>query len=136
DAISNPSNKADVGWGCDSSPGSTVQQLSDTGVQTTAAPCYDMTTVADSLNDKGLSWEDYAPAAGELGYSWSAFDAIAHIRNGPQWATNVVHHTQFETDAKNGNLAAVNWVVQPPSVSDHLSHSICQGENWTVNQLN
>lgn len=69
------------------------------------------------------------------GYEYSTFDAINHIRNSSIWTENVVPDTQFATDAASRNLQAVSWLVIGPG-SEHPPNSTCQGENWTVQQLN
>jgi phospholipase C len=98
-------------------------------------PCFDIQTLADTLDNKGLSWRYYAPPEGERGYVMSTFDAIDHIRNSGIWNTNVVPPSQFATDAMNGQLPAVSWIV-PGAQSEHPPASTCDGENWTVEQLN
>jgi len=123
-------------WGCDSAAGTTVEVLSPTGVITNPFPCFDFQTLADTLQAAGISWRYYAPTAGQDGYAWSALDAISHIRNGPLWATNVIPDTQFVTDAQNGNLPAVSWLVTTVENSDHPPQNVCVGENWVVQQLN
>ena len=39
------------------------------------------------------------------------------------------------TDAANGNLPTVSWIVTPAKVSEHAPASVCVGENWTVEML-
>lgn len=67
---------------------------------------------------------------------WNAFDAINHVRNTSLWATNFALDTQFVADALNGQLPAVSWLVTSADLSEHPGASTCNGENWTVNQLN
>lgn len=126
-------------FGCDSPSGTTVDQLEQSGERTLSFPCYDYRTIADSLDTAGLSWK-YFGKPYQLhtpgGYLWSAFAAIKHIRNGPDWRRNVVDFTQFAREARKGTLPAVSWLVQPVENSDHPGASICQGENWTVNAMN
>jgi hypothetical protein len=43
--------------------------------------------------------------------------------------------TQFASDAKNGLLPAMSWLVTGDG-SEHPPNSSCFGENWTVTQLN
>jgi hypothetical protein len=64
-----------------------------------------------------------------------ALDAVNHIRNSSVWGTNVVPDTQFVTDAQNGNLPAMSWLVTGKA-SEHPVYSTCYGENWTVQQIN
>jgi phospholipase C len=120
---------------CDALPGETVPVLAPNGIISNQFPCFDFLTLADSLEQAGVSWKYYAPGSGEPGYIWSALDAINHIRNSPLWTEHVVPDTQFVSDALNGNLPAVSWLVTGVG-SEHPIFSVCNGENWTVNQIN
>ena len=122
-------------WGCDSQAGAHVTVVDDERDISEAFPCFDFQTLADSLNNAGISWRSYAPPEGQPGYQYSTFDAIKHIRNTSIWSENVVPDTQFATDAASGNLPAVSWLVTGPT-SEHPPNSTCWGENWTVQQLN
>jgi phospholipase C len=90
--IGNPmnGNVTENAWGCDSSSGSTAPVLDDKRNVSNVYPCFDFTTLADSLGQAGLSWKYYSAQAGEGGYLSSTFDAINHIRNTSLWTTNVV----------------------------------------------
>ena len=134
-AIDNPMKSTNGSWGCDSDAGATVAVMDSSGHVTQQPPCFDFQTIADSLQSAGLSWKYYAPGFGQRGYNWSALDAINHIRNGSLWSTNVVSDTQFVTDAQNGTLPAVSWIVSG-NTSEHPPDSTCLGENWTVQQIN
>ena len=122
-------------WGCDSKPDQTVPVMDSKGVISEVFPCFDVQTMADTLDNAGVSWKYYAPSKGEHGYVMSTYDAINHIRNTNIWTTNVVPMTQFATDALNGQLPAVSWVV-PGIYSEHPPIGVCAGENWTVEQIN
>ena len=122
-------------WGCDSSQNTVVRVMDVVGDISEAFPCFDFPTLADSLNNSLISWAYYAPSFGEWGYVYSAYDAIQHIRNSNVWNTNVLPSSQFVTDAMNG-LPAVSWVVAPGSKLEHPPASTCEGENWTVQQIN
>jgi phospholipase C len=123
-------------WGCDSPSGTTVEQRFSNGTTAKVFPCFDFSTMGDLLDAHGISWKYYAPAPGADGYVWSSYDAVKHIRNGIDWAAHVVPYTNFATDAAAGNLPAVSWLVEPHNVSDHPPAGICEGENWTVQQIN
>ena len=99
-AIDNP----DEGglWGCDSGPNTTVPIIDPKGGRHELAPCFDFQTVADSINTAGLTWRYYGALQGAPGYVWSAFDAIQHIRMGPQWQTNVLADSRFAGDVAGG----------------------------------
>lgn len=130
-------NKTPNYWGCDAPAGTVSRTLNTaTGLVTAPFPCYDFQTLADSLESAGISWKFYAPKAGTSGYTFSALDAINHIRNGPLWATNVVLDSQFITDVQNGTLPAVSWLVMGSPYNEHPPESSCVGENWSVNELN
>jgi phospholipase C len=123
-------------WGCDAEPDFLLQALDDTdGVISEIFPCFDFQTLADSLDSGGISWKYYAPQEGQAGYVYNTYDEINHIRNTSLWTEHVVPDTQFVTDAANGNLPAVSWLVTGPD-NEHPPGSTCQGENWTVEQLN
>lgn len=122
------------GWGCDVT-GQQVPVKDANGKTQLQEACFDFNTLADELDAKGDTWRYYAPPSGVTGYIWSTFNAIKHIRYGPDWK-NVVPAVQFMTDAANGDLATVSWIVTPANVSEHPPASVCIGENWTVQMLN
>jgi phospholipase C len=134
-ADSNPSNPKGR-WGCDSPLNSRVETVDTEGNVSHVYPCFDYGTIADLLDAKGIDWKYYAPQFGQSGYIWSAFDAIKHIRYGPDWSQHVVDYTQFAKDATAGTLPPVSWLVEPAEYSDHPPASICVGENWTVQEIN
>lgn len=134
-AINNPRRSPGV-WGCDPPSDADVEILNDDGTHTFQFPCFDFQTLADELEAAGISWKYYAPNFGQSGYIWSALDAINHIRNTPLWTDHVVPTGQFVTDALNGDLPAVSWIVVGGNMSEHPPGKICPGENWTVRQLN
>ncbi|MGO4883752.1 MAG: alkaline phosphatase family protein [Bryobacteraceae bacterium] len=129
-------------WGCDSSPQTTVTVQSANLQTTTAAfPCFEFPTLGDRIDqaqasNAAITWKYYSPPESQPGYEWNAYDSINHIRYGPDWSMNIVPETQFTTDALNGNLASVNWVVTPDETSDHPPASVCAGENDTVSKIN
>ena len=133
-AINNPSSGGV--WGCDSPPNATVQVMDVDGHITRIYPCFDFTTLADRLEEAGISWKYYAPGIGQSGFIWSSLDAISHIRFSPLWEENVVPDTEFVTDALCGHLPAVSWIVVGSGKSEHPPASTCIGENWTVDQIN
>jgi phospholipase C len=134
-AINNPANSQGR-WGCDSPTNSRLQTLDEDDNFGHVYPCFDFDTLADRLEEKGLSWKYYAPGEGQSGYIWSALDAIRHIRLTSLWQQHVVSTEQFVQDAQSGDLPAVSWVVTNAAQSEHPPASVCVGENWTVEQLN
>ena len=123
-------------WGCDAPEGSMAPVIDSTGKLTYQFPCFDFQTLADLLQDAGItSWEHYATS----GSAFNAYDAINHIRNSSLWTTNFADPSQFIPDASNTSgkpFPAVSWVIAPGSEDEHPTWSTCIGENWTVNQIN
>lgn len=133
-ADGSPSGKYNA-WGCDSPSQAFVEEEGTSGQLHYRYPCYNFPTLADTLDQHHISWRYYAPGQSQPGYFWSAFDAIKHIRDGPDWK-KVVSYRDFAANAQVGKLPAVSWLVQPFDVSDHPGFSVCRGENWTVQQIN
>ncbi|MEO9097909.1 MAG: alkaline phosphatase family protein [Candidatus Baltobacteraceae bacterium] len=137
-------------WGCDGGPSEVVDLLDPSFVpaHTTKNPlqtCFDPpvtaatdTTLADEIDATGtLTWRYYAPTYGQLGYIWSAYDAINHIRNGPDWANDVKSpETTFITDVQGGTLANVTWVIPSFFNSDHSGIGTKTGPDWVANVVN
>jgi phospholipase C len=133
----NPIDPTDRPAACaDAGPGATAKIMDPRGDILDIFPCFDFQTMGDSLNNAGLDWRSYAPK----GFGWSGFVAINHIRNTSQWTqhavTDNVGTEQFAADAAAGNLPPVTWLVAEGGTSDHAPWSICEGENWIVDQVN
>ncbi len=141
-------------WGCDAPAGTTIGLLNSNTEPGTIRqgalipPCFDPPntphdqTLADEIDEastsaKPLSWAYYAPASNDAAYIWSAYDAIKHIREGPEWTTNVISPPQqFITDVAAGKLASVTWIAPDLANSDHpLSNSV-SGPSWVASLVN
>ena len=139
ETISNPNEPGHPqygSWGCDAIAGTTVTLQNTSGKQSSVFPCFSNTTEADLLDAAGISWKSYAPAQGTSGYDWNTFAASNQIRNSSLWSQHVVPWANFVTDAQNGNLPSVSWLIPDTKNSDHPDSSACTGENWTVQQIN
>jgi phospholipase C len=128
-AIDNPNRTAaDVfWWGCDSPPATTVREIGPDGGADgpPVFPCFDYPTLGDVMDARGVTWRSYAPTANDLGSIWSAFDAIRHIRYGPDWNEKVVTpQTRVLTDVAADALPAVSWVTPDFRSSDHEQYGI------------
>jgi phospholipase C len=132
-------------WGCDATPNTVVNILNSDGSSPNVFPCFDFKTIGDLLESAGVSWSYYAPPKGQVGYIWSVYNAIGHIRNSDLWYARVPPADQFQVDAAAGNLPAVSWLIPDFAVSDHPSRQVpggppfvstCVGENWTVQNIN
>lgn len=119
-------------WGCDSPKGVTVEERAPNGTTQKVPPCFDFPTLADLLDPASISWKYYVYPGSFL----DTFDAIKHIRYGPDWNTHRSNWTNFVSDAATGNLPAVSWLLLPFIYSEHAPHSVCAGENETVQQIN
>jgi phospholipase C len=132
-AVGDPRN----GWGCDALASSRVLVRSSVAGQFISIfPCFDLETLADLLENNGVSWKYYAPARGTNGYVFSILNAVRHIRFSPLWTRHVVPVEEFVSDAASGRLPEVSWLIPHIPDSEHPQSSTCQGENWTVTQLN
>jgi phospholipase C len=129
-ADENPTAKS-PGWGCDDPAGTTVGLIGPNGVDSGSVfPCFNYETIGDELDAAHISWKYYAPALASSGAQWSAYDAIQHIRFGPDWSRNVISpETTVLQDIANGNLATVSWVVPNGANSDHAP-SATGGPAW------
>lgn len=116
--------------GCAAVEGSVATFMDQYGNTTKQFPCIDITTMADLLIAAGYTWKSYAPAQ----TAFSGYAAINHIYNSPQW-NNVVEYSEFPNDALKGHLANVSWLIAN-NESEYPPFSLCDGENWTVNQIN
>ena len=139
DAIDNPfepTHPQFSSWGCDAETGTTVTLQNSSGVQSKVYPCFTNMTLGDLLDTAGISWKSYAPLQNTSGYAWNTYDSFSQIRNSSLWAEHVVGYSNFVTDATDGNLPAVSWLVPDTADSDHPPSSVCAGENWIVKQIN
>ncbi len=133
----NPRGQTKHAWGCDGGKYSVVDSIDpNTGRHFLTKPCFDLPTMADTMQKAHVSWKYYAPGAFHSGYIWSSFDAIRHIRFSKLWKTNVPSDTSFIKDVKAGKLPSVSWLVTSEALSEHPPYSMCEGENWTVRQIN
>jgi phospholipase C len=123
-------------WGCDTFPDVTVQQMDDSGNINAVFPCFNFPVLPQNLSNVGVTWKYYAVPEDTTGYNFSTLDAIDYIRNGPLWASNVVSDLTFINDALTGNLPQVSWLTTGRYTTEHPPQSACNGENWTVNQIN
>ncbi len=123
-------------WGCDSPKGAVVPVVSPNGHSRFVYPCFNVSTLGDTLDQHHIGWKYYSPPFGQKGYIFNGFDAIKHIRNGLDWPQHIFPDMAFGEDASAGRLPAVSWLVAPWNESDHPPVSICAGENWTVRQIN
>jgi phospholipase C len=134
-------NPTSAPWGCDNTT-ATVTALMANGTELTGIrPCFDYQTLPDVMDQHAVSWRYYTP--NKIMNIWSAPETIMHLRNGPDWNGNVVQpETQVITDAMNGMLADVSWVVPTGVNSDHPASQAFQtgpedhGPQWVAQVVN
>jgi phospholipase C len=135
----------DAPWGCDAPAGVVVGVMNARGQPIGfEPPCFTYSTIATELNNKKVSWRTYSPAwpsptssPPDLGYYLNGYDAIKQIREGPQWVKNNLHpETKILQDVKNGDLAAVTWVIPSALLSDHAGYNSDRGPSWVTSVVN
>jgi phospholipase C len=121
--------------GCTAPAGEYVKLIDPSGSETQKAyPCYDHQTLADLLDNAGVSWRYYAPSAGSI---WTGPNAIQHLRFGSDWDSDVVlKPAQVLTDIANGHLANVSWVIPTGQESDHPLGNQGLGPSWVASIVN
>jgi phospholipase C len=94
-------------------------------------PCFDVKILPDLLERRGISWRYY-----KGGNEWiDPLRWIKHVRYGPMWKKQV-DPDRFMQHLRAGRLPEVSWLVPDYEFSEHPPHSMCKGENWTVEVLN
>ena len=108
--LDNPFHLASAhSWGCDG-PNTEeeleqVRVLQPNGVIGVQFPCFSgVPTMAQTLDNAGVSWKYYAPPSTDPGYIWSIFNAISDVRNGADW-NKVVDTSNFVSDVQSGSTA-------------------------------
>jgi phospholipase C len=129
--VTNANNKT----GCTAPAGEFVKLINPSGSEAQKAyPCYDHQTLADLLDNAGVSWRYYAPSAGSI---WTGPNAIQHLRFGSDWANDVVlKPARVLTDIADGHLANVSWVIPTGQESDHPSGNQGLGPSWVASIVN
>ncbi len=130
-------------WGCDAQKGTQTPLITQSNqyIAGGPAPCLSYATLRDLLDAKKVSWKYYAPplfTGGLSGAYWNAFDAIAAVRYGPEWTTNVSSpETNVLTDISKGTLGAVSWVSPNDQDSDHAGFGKSDtGPKWVAQVVN
>jgi phospholipase C len=119
-------------FGCDAPKGQTVTVVDSEGKEQQVQPCFEFQTEGDLLNDAGIGWAYYAADPDQLGYIWSAYSAIGHVRNTPQWRRHVLPVDRVIADIGRDRLPPVTWIAPRYEVSEHPQYNFCLGENWST----
>jgi phospholipase C len=122
--------------GCDSPPGSYVLLIDPAGNEDQGMfPCFNRLTLMDLLDRKSVSWRYYEAHLGDG--LWQGPDAILHLRNSKEFATNVVAPSKtILTDIAAGQLADVVWLTPTADASDHAGTTNGTGPSWVASVVN
>jgi phospholipase C len=125
---------------CDSPPGtrsSLVKIYRKVGAGDGPFPCFtQFNTMAEVLDGAGISWHYYATRLLDAGI-WSPFEAIAYVRYGPDWNSNIIApQTRVLIDVAEQHLAQMNWVTPSHADSDHPGAHSDKGPSWVTSIVN
>jgi phospholipase C len=124
-------------WGCAGGSYDTVSTITQGRDPDGPAQqaCFDYQTLGDELDKANLSWRFYAVHYGDdrggNGGTWSAYQAVKHIFDGPDWKKDVISpNWKFITDVHKGHLANFTWITPECAESDHLECGGGYGPSW------
>jgi phospholipase C len=122
---------------CDG-PTDEIETLTDTRtVGPMEQACFNYQTLGDEIDNAGLTWRYYTSTPDGDGGEWSAYQAVKHIRYGPDWAKDVITpQTQFLTDVQAGTLSNVTWITPTCENSDHVNCGARTGPKWVSALVN
>jgi phospholipase C len=123
------------GGGCDAPSHVLVDTIDEHGnVGNPVYPCFERPVLSDLLDAKSVSWRYYQH---ELGVGlWHPFDAIRHVRYGPDYANVITPPGAVLSNISNGNLAHVSWVSPLGANSDHAGNHDKGGPAWVSSIVN
>ncbi|MEX0992224.1 MAG: alkaline phosphatase family protein [Actinomycetota bacterium] len=133
-------------WGCDIPPSGRVPIYPKKGDPfdgrepiKTVRPCFKVRTLGDELSSQGIPWAYYSATPEQIGYIWSAYDAIEKYNKDTELrAEHIRPVNDILVDIREGALPPVTWVTPRFEWSEHPEYSMCWGERWTsqiVNEL-
>jgi phospholipase C len=123
--------------GCDAPPIAAVDTIdpANGSAGPTPFPCFNRPALSDLLDFKGVSWRYYQNGLGPG--LWHAFDAIKHVRYGPDNAYVVTPPETVLSDVQSGTLPGMSWVMPADSKhSDHPGNDSAEGPSWVAAVVN
>jgi len=132
----------DGDWGCEYHEQAVVAKITTQRVVTgSQKACFDYQTLGDELDKAKLSWRFYASRYGSAssgtGGTWSSYQAIRHIYEGPDWKKDVISpNWKFITDVRAGKLANFTWITPVCDDSDHTNCPDDYGPSWVAALVN
>jgi phospholipase C len=124
-------------WGCGSKNNFVETLGKDRTFGNPQRPCFDYQTLGDELDAAGRTWRFYTsriadPADGV----WSGYQAVRHIRYGPDWKNVITPQKRFLKDVAAGTLAGVTWITPTCEASDHPNCGGGLGPSWVSAVVN
>ena len=125
-------------WGCEGGKSDLVQTVTQQRTYgKTQVTCFDYKTLGDELDEAGLSWRFYTSKINRDGGEWSGYQAVRHIRYGPDWKKDMITpQKRFITDVGKGVLANVTWITPICNNSDHVNCGGGFGPSWVSALVN
>lgn len=123
--------------GCDAPEYSLVATLSRRTGNSGAGvyPCFDRPALSDLLDSADVTWRYYQHLYGTG--LWHAFDAIQHVRYGPDYANVISPSQTILADISAAQLPAVSWVMPASEAySDHPGSRSAKGPSWVAAVVN
>ncbi len=121
-------------WGCEGGGKDDIPTIKpDRRLGRPVPVCEDYTTLGDELDRASIPWRYYTYPYYDDGGLWSAYTAVNHIYNGPDFANDVIAPAdQFISDVAGGTLAAVTWITPTYENSDHAGIDTKSGPDWVA----
>jgi phospholipase C len=126
-------------WGCEGGKKNFVATIrKDRTFGNPQQACFDYATLGDELDNAGLSWRFYTSKIGDPADGvWSGYQAVRHIRYGPDWKKDVITpQKRFLRDVAGGTLADVTWITPTCEESDHVNCGGGFGPSWVTAVVN
>ncbi len=133
-------NYPDSSWGCPGGESDSVATITtDRSYGNRIPVCWNSETIGQELDAAGRSWAYYASSVNRRDGSgiWSAYENIAPVYRGPDWARDVITpQTRFFDDVANGKLREVSWITPTFTNSDHAGSNSATGPSWVASLVN
>ncbi len=131
-------------WGCDIPPSGRVPVYSKKGDPfdgrepiNEVRPCFKIRTLGDELSSQSIPWAYYSATPEQIGYIWSAYDAIEKYHEDSDLrAEHIRPVNDILVDIREGDLPPVTWITPRFEWSEHPEYSMCWGERWTAQIVN
>jgi phospholipase C len=126
-------------WGCHPKGSQVATITTERTYGPNESACFDYQTLGDELDKAKLSWHFYATKYGggsHDGAVWSSYQAVKHIRFGPDWKNVITPNWKFITDVRAGELANFTWITPVCDDSDHVNCPGGYGPSWVSALVN